>query len=53
MSEMKTKLINILYECNQHKTMINMSYQKLEPNFPLEVRKYLGFDFTPLRTFRV
>jgi hypothetical protein len=44
MNEIEAKLINILYECNQHKKMINMSYKKLEPHFPLEVQKYVRFD---------
>jgi hypothetical protein len=44
MNEIETKLINLLYECNQHKKMINMSYEKSEPHLPLTVQKYKSFD---------
>jgi len=44
MNELKEKLIMLLYECNQHKKMINNAYQHLERFLPLNKEKYVGFS---------
>ncbi|HON13434.1 MAG TPA: hypothetical protein PK897_04865 [Treponema sp.] len=44
MNELKEKLIMLLYECNQHKKMINNAYQHLESFLPLAKEKYVGFS---------
>ncbi len=43
MKEIEQKLIFILYECNQHKKMIEASYSKLEQHLPLSVQTYKKF----------
>jgi hypothetical protein len=44
MNELKEKLIMVLYECNQHKKMINNAYSHLQKNIPLEKEKYVKFS---------
>jgi len=43
-NEIEEKLIMILYECNQHKTMINNAYNHLLKKIPLEKEKYIKFS---------
>lgn len=44
MNEIEEKLIMVLYECNQHKKMINNAYGHLESFLPLEKEKYIHFS---------
>lgn len=44
MNELEEKLIMVLYECNQHKKMINNSYNHLKKNLPLKKEKYIKFS---------
>ena len=44
MNELEEKLIMVLYECNQHKKMINNAYHHLEAFLPLEKEKYIHFS---------
>ncbi|MFA6136939.1 MAG: hypothetical protein WC667_02515 [Sulfurimonas sp.] len=44
MNELDEKLIMILYECNQHKKMINNAYNHMQKNLPLEKEKYVDFS---------
>jgi hypothetical protein len=43
MNELEEKLIMVLYECNQHKKMINYAYRHLESFLPLDKEKYTNF----------
>ena len=44
MNELNEKLIMVLYECNQHKKMINNAYNHLQKNLPLDKEKYMNFS---------
>jgi len=44
MNEQQEKLIMVLYECNQHKKMINNAFGHLEQNLPIDKEKYLKFS---------
>jgi len=44
MNELEEKLIMVLYECNQHKKMINNAYRHLENSLPLDREKYTHFS---------
>ncbi|MEN4044798.1 hypothetical protein [Sulfurimonas sp. NWX367] len=44
MKEMQEKLVMVLYECNQHKKMINNAYCHLKDDLPLSKEKYLSFS---------
>jgi hypothetical protein len=44
MNELQEKLIMVLYECNQHKKMINNAYGHLESFLPLSKEKYIHFS---------
>lgn len=44
MNELEEKLIIVLYECNQHKKMINNAYSHLQKYLPLEKEKYINFS---------
>lgn len=43
-NEYNEKLIMVLYECNQHRKMINRSYKIISSKLPLSVEKYSNFD---------
>jgi len=42
MNEIEQKLIMVLYECNQHKIMINNGYNHIKNYLPLTKEKYLN-----------
>lgn len=44
MNELEEKLIMVLYECNQHKKMINNAYNHLQKNLPLDKENYINFS---------
>ena len=44
MNELEEKLIMVLYECNQHKKMINNAYEHLKTFLPLDKDKYTHFS---------
>lgn len=44
MNELEEKLIMVLYECNQHKKMINNAYGHIEKYLPLNKEKYINFS---------
>jgi len=44
MNELEEKLIMVLYECNQHKKMINNAYAHLESHLPLDKETYTHFS---------
>lgn len=44
MNELEEKLIMVLYECNQHKKMINNAYGHIEKYLPLNKEKYIHFS---------
>ncbi len=44
MNELKLKLVNIIYECNQHRDMIDHVYQKIASYLPLSEDDYSHFD---------
>lgn len=44
MNELETKLVMVLYECNQHKKMINNAYGHIETYVPLTKEKYIHFS---------
>jgi len=44
MKEQEEKLTMVLYECNQHKKMINNAYGHLENLLPLDKEKYTHFS---------
>ncbi len=44
MNELEEKLIMVLYECNQHKKMINNAYGHIEKYLPLDKEKYINFS---------
>jgi len=43
-NELEEKLIMVLYECNQHKKMINNAYGHLQKDLPLKKEKYIKFS---------
>jgi hypothetical protein len=44
MNVLENKLINLLYECQQHKKRIHLAYQKMQAHLPLTVENYAHFD---------
>lgn len=44
MNELENKLINIIYECNQHKKRIVSAYQKMKNSLPLTIESYTNFE---------
>ena len=44
MNEIEQKLVMILYECNQHKKMIENSYALMESYLPLTEKSYKNFS---------
>jgi hypothetical protein len=44
MKPLENKLINILYECNQHKKRIKSAYQKMQSALPFTVASYHRFS---------